>query len=73
VVADNPDITSFAINPFEDHSPLIVDADRVKIFQVSLQLLQPVWGRHFQVFQPARRVNRFELALCWPDIVTSHH
>jgi hypothetical protein len=31
-----------AIGPLEDHSPLIVDPDRIKVLEVALELLQPV-------------------------------
>ena len=64
MVVHDPNVMSFAINPSEDHPPLIVDTDRVKILQISFQFLQSVCRRHFQVFQPNRCANRFELAFC---------
>ena len=30
------------MKPFEDHPPLSIDPDRVKVLQVALELLQPV-------------------------------
>jgi hypothetical protein len=52
-----------AIDPLEDHSPLIVDPDRVKFLQVALELLQSIRWRYRQVIQPARCVYRVELPL----------
>src|SRR5580704_14250494 len=52
-----------AIDPFEDHSPLIVDPYRVKFLQVALEPFQPVRRRYHQIVQAACCVDRFELAL----------
>src|SRR5262245_44478321 len=63
VVVNDSYLMWLTVDPFEDHAPLIVDADRVEILQVSLQLLEPIRWRDHQVLQPARRVDRLELAL----------
>lgn len=50
-----------AIYPFEDHSPLIIDSNRVVILQVALELLKPVRRRNSQIRKPARSIESLEL------------
>ena len=63
MVIHDPDLGCVAIGPPEDHSPLVVDPDRIETFQVASQFLQMVRGRHREIAYPARCVDRFELAL----------
>ena len=51
-----------AIDPLEDHPPLIIDPDRIKLLEVALELLQPIRRRYRQIHKPACRVDSFKLA-----------
>jgi hypothetical protein len=42
MVIHDPNFMRLSICPFEDHPPLIIDPDRVKVLQVAFELLQPV-------------------------------
>jgi hypothetical protein len=48
MIIHDPNLMRLAIDPLEDHSPLIVDPDRVKILQVALELLPPIRWRYRQ-------------------------
>lgn len=50
-----------AVDPFERNAPLVVDADRVKLAQVSLQLFQTVRRRDEQIVKPACRIQLLKL------------
>src|SRR5215469_11561557 len=63
MVIHDPDLGCVAIGPPEDHSPLVVDPDRIETFQVASQFLQMVRGRYREIAYPARCVDRFKLAL----------
>jgi hypothetical protein len=51
-----------AIYPLKSNAPLVVDADRVKFTQVSLQPFQTVRRRDEQIVKPACRIEHLELA-----------
>jgi hypothetical protein len=42
MIIHDPNFIRFSMKPFEDHPPLSIDPDRVKVLQVALELLQPV-------------------------------
>ena len=52
-----------AIDPLEDHSPLILDPDRVEAVEVAFELLQSVRWRYRQIIEPVCRVDCFQFAL----------
>lgn len=66
VIVDDPDLVRLAFDPAQDDAPLIVDPDRVKAAQIALQFFEPVRRRHQQIFEPACRIDRFQLALGRP-------
>jgi hypothetical protein len=53
---NDPNVVRFAIDPYENDSPPIVDADGIEVFEIALELFQPgsqagssnlpVWLRH---------------------------
>ena len=61
MIIDDPNFIRLSTNPFEDHPPLIVDPDRVKVLQVALELLQPVRRRYRQILKSVSRIEGFEL------------
>ena len=63
VVIHDLDLGRVAVGPPEDHPPLVVDPDRIEAFEISSQFLQTVRRRYREITYPARRVDRFELAL----------
>jgi hypothetical protein len=42
MIIHDPNFIRLSMKPFEDHPPLSIDPDRVKVLQVALELLQPV-------------------------------
>src|ERR1051326_1217692 len=63
MIVHDLDFVRLAVDPFEDHPPLVIDPDRMKVSEGTLELLQPVRRWNGQIFQPACCVDRFELAL----------
>jgi len=63
VIIDDPHLVGVAVEPLEDHAPLVVDADRMNRPQAALQLLQAVRRRQPQVVQPGGGMDRLQLAL----------
>src|ERR1700674_3219514 len=53
VIVPDPDLMRMAIDPFENNAPLVIDADRVKFAQASLEFFQTVRRRYEEVVQPA--------------------
>jgi hypothetical protein len=39
MIIHDPNLMRLAVDPFENHPPLIVDPDRVKILEAALELL----------------------------------
>lgn len=54
MVIDDLDIVGIPISPSEDHTPLIIDPNRVKPLPVSLERFEAVARRHTQVLQVGR-------------------
>jgi hypothetical protein len=46
MIIHDPNLMRLAIDPPEDHSPLIVDPDRVKILEIAIEPLQAVRRRY---------------------------
>jgi len=42
MIIHDPNLVRLSTSPFEDHPPLLIDPDRVKILQIAFELLQPV-------------------------------
>jgi AraC-like DNA-binding protein len=63
MVIHDPNVMSITLDPFEDHSPLIIDSDRVKLLEIALELFQTIRWRYGQILQAACRVEGFELTL----------
>lgn len=63
MIIHDPNLMRLAIDPPEDHPPLIIDPDGMKFPQLALELLQSIRRRQHQVVEPACSINRFELAL----------
>ena len=55
-----------ALDPLEDHTPLIVDANRVVPLQISVQLLESVRWRHQQILEAGSGINHHKFSLRWP-------
>jgi hypothetical protein len=66
VIIDHSDLIGITIDPFKNDAPLIVDPNREKPIQASLQLLQPVRRRHQKVIEAMGGINGFEAALGRP-------
>jgi hypothetical protein len=49
MIVNNFDLFSASIGPNETDTPLIIEADRVLPFTVSLQSFQPVTGRRVKI------------------------
>ena len=72
MVIDNFHIGRASCRPAEHNPPLIVDADRVKSSELSLERFEPVSGRHLKIVQGARLVHLNQLPQGDPgDIVES--
>ena len=56
-------IVGVAILPAEDDPPLVVDPDAVMTQQVTLQCLEPVFGRDAQVHEAVRGMQYIQLML----------
>ena len=61
MIVDDLDVPGFAIAPHKANSPLIVNANADLTFAVAVQSLQTITGRHTQIVELLRRVNRKQL------------
>jgi len=61
MIIRNLDAPRFAIPPLEAYPPLIVDADAVLALTITVQRLQTVAGRHAEIVESLRRVDRQKL------------
>ena len=61
MIVGNLDVPRFAIPPLEAEPPLIVDADAVLALAVAVQSLQTVAGRHAQIVESLRGIDRQKL------------
>lgn len=64
VVIDDTDLAAIAVFPDEAEPPLVVDADAVLSFPVSLQGFQPIGRRDAQIFEMLRVVQHTKFAPC---------
>jgi hypothetical protein len=69
VVINNFNIAGIAACPDKANAPLVIDANAVLAFSVTLQSLKPVVWRYAQIIQPRGPVKHLQLALghC-PDV-----
>jgi len=62
MVIDDGDFGGAGVGPFEDDSPLIVDADGVEAFQIPLEGFEAITGRHGHVGRLASLIELNELS-----------
>ena len=58
MIVDNFDVPSLAFAPYEAHPLLLIDADAVLAFAITAQCFQSVTGRHSQIVELLRRIDR---------------
>jgi len=63
VVINNFNIGGIAASPYKAHTPLVIDANTVLAYAVTLQSLKSVVWRYAQVIQSGRPVQHLQLAL----------
>lgn len=66
MIVGNLDVPRLAIPPLEAEPPLIVDADAVLASTIAVQRLQTVAGRHAQIVEPLRGIDRQKLRASTP-------
>lgn len=57
VIVNYLDRVGVSVSPFEAYFPLIIDADAVLAFSITLEFFKTVAGRYAQVFQCLRSVQ----------------
>lgn len=62
MIVHDGDIGGAMVGPAEDDSPLVIDADGVKGFQVAFEGFQTIAGRNFHIVQVSRLIELNELA-----------
>ena len=63
MVVDDGDLVCVPIDPTKDDPPLVVDADRMELLQITLEFLQAVGRRDPQVLEPGCSVDGLEPTL----------
>ena len=66
MVINDLNLMGVTLDPLEDHTPLIVDSNRVEPFQISVQLLEPVRWRRQQIIETGCSINHGKFSLGWP-------
>jgi hypothetical protein len=54
------------LDPLEDHTPLIVAANRVVPLKISMQLLESVCWRHQEIIEAGNSINHGKFSFGWP-------
>src|SRR5579871_2311430 len=61
MVVHDGDVMRFTVDPPEDDTPLIIDANCIEVFELSAQPFKTVRGGHRQVFEPPGGIHQLEL------------
>jgi hypothetical protein len=61
MIVDDLNVPGFAIVPHKTDPPLIVNANAALTLAVAVQSLQTIAGRHTQIVELLRRVDRKQL------------
>jgi hypothetical protein len=64
MIVDDLHFVCFSVDPAKYDSPLVVNPNGMKTFEVAPQLFQSICRRHTQVFKPSSDVNGDKLSLC---------
>ena len=66
MIVDDLNVPGFAVAPHKTDPPLIVNADAALTLAVAVQNLQTIAGRHTQIVELFRRVDRKQLRTSAP-------
>jgi len=66
MIVDDLNVPGFAIAPDKTDPPLIVNANAALTLAVAVQSLQTIAGRHTQIVELFRRVDRKQLSTSTP-------
>ena len=61
MIVDDLDVPGFAVAPHKTDPPLVVNANAALTLAVAVQSLQTIAGRHTQIVELLRRVDRQQL------------
>jgi hypothetical protein len=57
----NLNVVRVSVDPFEANSPLLIDANTMLTFSITLQSFQTIAWRHGQIFQADSSVDQLQL------------